>query len=47
MRAKPHVGRPAIKGPAAVAVAERLLREHKDDDRICCINLLELLYVVV
>lgn len=32
LRAKPHVGRPAVKGPAAVAVAERMLRERKDDD---------------
>jgi transposase len=32
LRTKPHVGRPAVKGPAAVAVAERLLRERQDDD---------------
>jgi transposase len=32
LRAKPHAGRPAVKGPAAVAVAERLLRERKNDD---------------
>jgi transposase len=32
LRAKPHVGRPAIKGPAAIAVTERLLRERQDND---------------
>jgi transposase len=32
LRAKPHRGRAAVKGPAAVAVAERLVRERKDDD---------------
>jgi transposase len=32
LRAKPRAGRPAVKGPAAVAVAERLVRERKDDD---------------
>ena len=32
LRTKPHVGRPAVKGLAAVAVAERLLRERQDDD---------------
>ena len=32
LRAKPQTGRPAVKGPAAVAVAERLVRERKEDD---------------
>jgi transposase len=32
LRAKPRAGRPAVKGPAAVAVAERLVRERQDDD---------------
>ena len=32
LRAKPRGGRPAVKGEAAVAIAERLVREHKDDD---------------
>jgi transposase len=32
LRAKPHRGRAAVKGPAAVAVAERVVRERKDDD---------------
>jgi hypothetical protein len=32
LRAKPQTGRPAVQGPAAVAVAERLVRERKEDD---------------
>jgi transposase len=32
LRAKPRTGRPAVKGPAAVAVAERLVRERQEDD---------------
>ena len=32
LRAQPHRGRAAVKGPAAVAVAERVVRERKDDD---------------
>jgi transposase len=32
LRAKPRRGREAVKGPAAVAVAERLVRERKEDD---------------
>jgi transposase len=32
LRAKPRRGREAVKGPAAVAVAERLVRERQDDD---------------
>jgi transposase len=32
LRAKPHRGRVAVKGPAAIAVAERLVRERQDDD---------------
>jgi transposase len=32
LHAKIQTGRPAVKGPAAVAVAERLVRERKEDD---------------
>jgi transposase len=32
LRAKPHRGRVAVKGSAAIAVAERLVRERQDDD---------------
>ena len=32
LRAKPHRGRAAVKGPAAVTVAKRLVRERKDND---------------
>ena len=32
LRAKPRAGRPAVKGEAAVAIAERLVRQRQDDD---------------
>jgi transposase len=32
LRAKPRAGRPAVKGEAAVTVAERLVRERKEDE---------------